>query len=170
MIKQNTYQNLIEQTFNFPQEPFEVIDNELYFNGIRLMDVVKQYQTPTKISYLPKIGSQIQKAKRLFHVAMAKVDYRSKYVYCYCTKSSHFSFVLDEVLDNDVHIETSSAYDIQIMKEQYKKGKINKETYIICNGYKTTAYKQNITELINDGFNVIPVLDHKDEIEYYNKM
>ncbi|MFY8184915.1 MAG: arginine decarboxylase, partial [Bacteroidia bacterium] len=64
MIKQNTYQNLIEQTFNFPQEPFEVIDNELYFNGIRLTDVVKQYQTPTKISYLPKIGSQIQKAKR----------------------------------------------------------------------------------------------------------
>lgn len=169
MIKQNSYQNLIEQTFNFPQEPFEVIDNELYFNGIRLMDVVKQYQTPTKISYLPKIGSQIQKAKRLFNVAMAKVDYRSKYVYCYCTKSSHFSFVLDEVLDNEVHIETSSAYDIEIMREQYKKGKINKETYIICNGYKTKAYKQNISDLINEGFNVIPVLDHKEEIDYYVK-
>src|SRR3989344_3766828 len=162
MIKENTYQNLIEQTFNFPQEPFEVIDNELYFNGIRLMDVIKQYQTPTKISYLPKISSQIQKAKRLFNVAMAKVDYKSKYFYCYCTKSSHFSFVLDEVLKNEVHIETSSAFDIQILKEQYKKKKITKDTYIICNGYKKEIYQQYITEMINDGFNVIPVLDHKD--------
>jgi arginine decarboxylase len=168
-MKENTYLNLIQQTFNFPQESFEVIDNELYFNDIPLMDIIKQYGTPLKITYLPKISAQIQKAKRLFHVAMAKTDYKSKYVYCYCTKSSHFSFVLDEVLKNDVHIETSSAYDIQILKEQYKKQKLTKDTYIICNGYKREQYQQYITEFINDGFNVIPVLDHKDEIEYYKK-
>ena len=92
---ENKYQDLIEQTFDFPQESFEVIDNELYFNDIPLMDVIKQYGTPLKITYLPKISSQIQKAKRMFNVAMAKADYKGKYVYCYCTKSSHFSFVLD---------------------------------------------------------------------------
>ena len=68
----------------------------------------------------------------MFNVAMAKADYKGKYVYCYCTKSSHFSFVLDEVLKNDVHIETSSAYDIQIIREQIKKKMISKETFIIC--------------------------------------
>ena len=165
----NTYSNLINQTFNFPQDGFEVIDEELYFNGIPLMNIIKQYGTPLRISYLPKIGSQIQKAKRLFNVAMAKVDYKGKYTYCYCTKSSHFSFVLDEVLKNEVHIETSSTFDIQIIKEQYQKKALNKDTYIICNGYKRTLYKQSITELINDGFNVIPVLDHLDEIDYYRK-
>jgi arginine decarboxylase len=165
----NSYSNLINQTFNFPQEGFDVKDNELHFNDIPLMDVIKQYGTPLRISYLPKIGSQIQRAKRVFNVAMAKVDYKAKYVYCYCTKSSHFSFVLDEVLKNDVHIETSSAFDIQILKEQYQKKALTKDTYIICNGYKRTLYKQNICELINDGFNVIPVLDHLDEIDYYKK-
>jgi arginine decarboxylase len=134
-----------------------------------LMNIIKQYGTPLKISYLPKISSQIQKAKRLFNVAMAKVDYKGKYTYCYCTKSSHFSFVLDEVLKNDVHIETSSTFDIQIIKEQYQKKALNKDTYIICNGYKRGIYKQAITELINDGFNVIPVLDHLDEVDYYKK-
>src|ERR1700741_2791288 len=168
-MKENTYLNLIEQTFNFLQESFEVNDNELNFNDIPLMDIIKQYGTPLKITYLPKIGSQIQKAKRLFHVAMAKADYKGKYIYCYCTKSSHFSFILDEVLKNEVHLETSSAYDIQIIKEQFKKKKLNKNTYIICNGYKKTIYKQYITELINDGFNVIPVLDHLDEFDYYKK-
>lgn len=164
-----SYSNLINQTFSFPIEGFDVKDNELYFNEIPLMDVIEQYGTPLRISYLPKISSQIQKAKRLFHVAMAKVDYKGKYVYCYCTKSSHFSFVLDEVLKNEVHIETSSAFDIQIIKEQYQKKALGKDTYIICNGYKRQLYKQNICDLINEGFNVIPVLDHLDEIEYYKK-
>ena len=165
----NQYSTLINQTFNFPQEGFDVVDNELYFNDIPLMDIIKQYGTPLRISYLPKISSQIQKAKRMFNVAMAKVDYKGKYVFCYCTKSSHFSFVLDEVLKNDVHIETSSAFDLNIIKEQFQKKALDKNTYIICNGYKRSNYKQNITELINDGFNVIPVLDHLDEIDYYKK-
>jgi arginine decarboxylase len=165
----NKYHDLILQTFDFPQESFEVLDDELYFNDISLMDIIKQYGTPLKITYLPKITSQIQKAKRMFNVAMAKADYKGKYFYCYCTKSSHFSFVLDEVLKNEVHIETSSAYDIQILKEQYKKGKLSKETYIICNGYKKTNYKQYISDMLNDGFKVIPVLDHLDEFEHYRK-
>ena len=74
------------------------------------MDIIEQYGTPLKITYLPKISSQIQKAKRLFNVAMAKADYKGNYTYCYCTKSSHFSFVLDEALKNDIHLETSFCF------------------------------------------------------------
>ncbi len=164
-----TYYDLIAQTHHFPQESFEVKENELYFNDIPMMQIIKQYGTPCKISYLPKIGQQIQKARRMFNVAMAKADYKREYYYCYCTKSSHFSFVLDEVLENGAHIETSSAYDIYIVKELFKQGKLNKEIYIVCNGYKPEKYKQLIVELVNEGFNVIPVLDHLDEIDYYKK-
>ena len=60
------YSDLIEQTFEFPQPEFEVIENELYFHKVPLMDVIKQYGTPVRITYLPKISQQIQKAKRLF--------------------------------------------------------------------------------------------------------
>ena len=74
----NKYIDLIEQTFDFPQAEFEVIDNELYFHKVPLMDIIKQYGTPLKISYLPKITSQIQRAKILFNVAMAKVDYQGE--------------------------------------------------------------------------------------------
>ncbi|HWY37360.1 MAG TPA: arginine decarboxylase [Bacteroidia bacterium] len=168
-MKESNYSDLINQTFNFPQEGFHTEGNELLFNDIPLMDIIKQYGTPLKITYLPKISQQIQKAKRLFNVAMAKTDYKGKYYYCYCTKSSHFSFVLDEVLKNDVHIETSSAFDIPIIKEQFKKKALGKDTHIICNGYKRPLYQQNIVDLANEGFNVMPVLDHKLEIEHYNK-
>src|SRR5665648_258170 len=99
----NKYIDLIEQTFDFPQEEFKVLDDELYFNDVPLMDIIKQYGTPLKITYLPKISQQIQKAKRLFNVAMAKVDYQEEYNFCYCTKSSHFSFIMEETLKNDIH-------------------------------------------------------------------
>lgn len=167
---ENTYSDLINQTFEFPQEGFKVMDNELYFHDINLMDIVEQYGTPLKITYLPKISEQIQKAKRLFNVAMAKVDYKGKYTYCYCTKSSHFSFIMEEVLKNDAHIETSSAFDIPIIKSLYKAGKIDKQTFIVCNGFKRPAYTEFISDLVNAGFvNVIPVLDNLNELEAYKK-
>lgn len=167
----NTYHDLITQTFEFPQEGFRVQDDALEFNGIPLMDIIKQYGTPLKISYLPKISSQIQKAKRLFNVAIAKTDYKGTYTYCYCTKSSHFSFVLEEALKNDIHLETSSAFDIPIIRKVYEKGLITKENYIICNGYKRPNYAQEISSLINDGFhNTIPVLDTREELKYYEKL
>jgi arginine decarboxylase len=167
----NKYIDLIEQTFEFPQEEFKVIDNELYFHDICLTDLIKQYGTPLKISYLPKISQQIQKAKRLFNVAMARVDYKGEYHYCYCTKSSHFSFVLEEALKNDIHIETSSAFDLYIVEELYNLDLIDKTKYIVCNGFKRPLYTQKISELVNNGFqNTIPVLDNKREMQVYQQL
>ncbi len=164
----NKYIDLVEQTFDFPQEDFRVEDNELYFNDIPLMDIIKQYGTPLKISYLPKISQQIQKARRFFNVAMAKVDYKGKYFYSYCTKSSHFSFILQEVLKNDSHIETSSAFDINIVESLHKEGYLDKDRYIICNGFKRDQYLKNIERLVKNGFrNVIPVIDNIEEVDFY---
>jgi arginine decarboxylase len=166
----NKYQDLIQQTFDFPNDELKVIEDELYFNDIPLMEVIKQYGTPLRMTYLPKIGKQIQKARRWFNVAMAKADYKGSYNYCYCTKSSHFSFVLEEVLKNDVHIETSSAYDIPIIESLYEAGKLKKDTFIVCNGFKRPQYVENICNLIEEGFeNVIPVLDNKYELDEFDR-
>ena len=166
----NSYHDLVKQTFNFPQEGIEVRDGYLYFNGLDLKAIIEKYGTPLKLTYLPKIGSQIKKAKTMFAAAFKKHKYEGKYFYCYCTKSSHFSFVVEEALKHDIHLETSYAYDIEIIKKMYQKKKINKETYIICNGFKQKGYTRRIANLLNSGFvNVIPVLDNKDELKEYAK-
>jgi len=162
----NKYIDLIEQTFDFPQDEFSVTEGDLNFHDIPLMDIIKQYGTPLKISYLPKISQQIQRAKKLFNVAMAKADYKGTYNYCYCTKSSHFSFVMEEAVKNNIHIETSSAYDIYIINSLAESGLIDKDLYIVCNGYKRPQYIKNIAQLVNDGYhNTIVVLDGKDDLE-----
>ena len=160
------YLDLIEQTFDFPQSEFELDGENLLFHKIPLMDIIEEYGTPLRFTYLPQISNQIQRARSWFQNAMKKVNYRSNYHYCYCTKSSHFKHVLHEALKNDIHIETSSAYDINIVEALYKEKKINKSTYIICNGFKRDAYIENIARLINNGFkNTIPVIDNYKELE-----
>ena len=162
----NKYIDLIEQTFEFPQDEFQVEDGELLFHDIPMMDLIEQYGTPLKITYLPKISSQIQRAKRMFNVAMAKVDYRGDYHYCYCTKSSHFSFVLQEALKNDIHIETSSSFDLNLITSLFEEGVVDKDLYIICNGFKKDTYIENIVNFIQDGWqNTIPILDNMHEFD-----
>jgi arginine decarboxylase len=164
----DTYQDLITQTFDFPNADFQVRENELYFHDIDLMALVEKHGTPLRLTYLPKISSQIQRAKKWFADGIASTGYTGSYSYAYCTKSSHFRFVLDEALKNDVHLETSSWFDISIIRSLYEQGKFDKTKYIICNGFKPEEYKRDITALLNDGFaNCLPILDSPNEIDYY---
>jgi arginine decarboxylase len=159
------YIDLIDQTFDFPQNEFHLREDHLFFHGIDLMRLINQYGTPLKFNYLPQISNNIQRAKGWFREAISNLGYSGNYYYSYCTKSNHFSFVLDEVLKNDVHIETSSAFDIDIVRNLYNTGKLPAGKYVICNGYKPKQYIDNMVGLINEGnLNIIPVVDNTQEL------
>lgn len=162
----NKYIDLIEQTFDWPQAEFKLDDFTLLFHDINLIDIIKQYGTPLKFTYLPNISANIRKAKKWFKVAMAKVEYQGTYNYCYCTKSNHFEHVINEVMSNNVHLETSSAFDINIIEMLSETGRIDKNRYIICNGFKLPQYIENIARLINTGYeNTIPIIDNHSELD-----
>ncbi|WP_044402272.1 arginine decarboxylase [Lacinutrix sp. Hel_I_90] len=160
------YIDLISQTFDFPQEEFKVDNNKLSFHDIDLMGLVEEYGGPLKFTYLPQISNNINRAKQWFADAIEKNNYKGKYNYCYCTKSSHFKHVLNEALKNDIHIETSSAFDIDIVENLKAEGKITNDTYVISNGFKRAQYVTNIARLINEGHkNCIPIIDNYEEID-----
>lgn len=159
------YIDLIDQTYEFPQEEFKLDGDHLKFHDIDLMNLVETYGAPLKFTYLPKISENIQRAKTWFARAIEKHDYKGTYNYSYCTKSSHFKHILVEALSNDIHIETSSAYDINIVENLQKEGKITKDTFVICNGFKREEYIENIGRLINSGHeNCIPIIDNYEEL------
>lgn len=159
------YIDLIDQTFDFPQDEFNLREDRLVFHGIDLMRLIEEYGTPLKFNFLPQISNNIQRAKGWFRESMNNLGYSGSYFYSYCTKSSHFSFVLDEVLKNNVHIETSSAFDIDIVKKLLDTGKLAEGSYVICNGFKPPQYINNIADIIDGGkLNVIPVVDNTTEI------
>ncbi len=167
----NRYFDLIDQTFYFPQDGFDIDEGgNLVFNGVPIRYLIKKYGTPLRLFYLPKIGAQIKKAKNLFNRSIKSLGYGGKYYYCYCTKSSHFSYVVEEVLKHGVQLETSSSFDIDLVRRLYERQRIDKDIILVHNGFKTEAYAQKISALINDGFeNAIPILDNKEELHYYDK-
>ena len=162
----NTYFDLIDQSYYFPQEGFDLKDGYLTFHGISIKYLIEKYGTPFKLLYLPRIGEQIKKARNLFNRAIKKNNYKGSYNYCYCTKCCHFSHVVKAALKEGVHLETSSAFDIDIVFKLYKEGDVNKNTIIIHNGYKTDNYLEKIIKLNKEGFkNSILILDSKREVE-----
>ena len=161
----NTYFDLIDQTFYFPQEGFNLEDGRLFFNQISLKYLIEKYRTPFKVTFLPKIGDQVKKARNLFNKSIKKNNYSGSYHFAYCTKCNHFNFVIETVLKHKVNIETSSAFDIDIILSLNSDGKIPRETVFIHNGHKTDSYIEKIGELHKAGLNrSIIVLDSKEEL------
>lgn len=79
-----------------------------------------QDTSPLKITYLPKIRERIQYANKIFNSAIEKYFYDGDYIYSYCTKSSHFSFVIDQVIAEGAQLELSSEFDVDIVQELMK--------------------------------------------------
>lgn len=63
-------------------------------------------------------------------------------------------------------METSSAFDINIIEKLKEDGKLTDKNYVICNGFKREKYIENIARLINNGHqNCIPIIDNYEELD-----
>ena len=161
-----TYRDLIEQSYRFPQKGFDLKEGYLTFHDVSLKYLIEKYGTPFKLTFLPQIGNQIKKAQSLFEQSIKKHNYQGNYYYCYCTKCNHFSHVVSEAMKHQVHLETSSSFDIDLILHLFEAGKIDKKRIILHNGYKTKDYLDKIIVLRQKGFeNAIIILDSQYELE-----
>jgi len=166
----NTYFDLIDQSYTFPQEGFNLEDGYLTFNGVSLKYLIDKYGTPLRLMYLPKISDQIKQIRRLFDKAIKKNKYKGEYYNCYCTKCNHFAPVIKKALKQWVHLETSSSYDIDLIKQLAKEEKLDKGIILIHNGYKADDYIDNILSLHEMGYtNSTIVLDSMSELARLKK-
>ncbi|RNC85221.1 MAG: arginine decarboxylase [Balneola sp.] len=161
----NTYRELIEQTYDFPQNGFDESNGYLTFNNVDLKHLIDKYGTPFRLTYLPKIKEQIREARTYFKNAFEKHNYSGNYEFCYCTKCCHFSHVIRTALTEDVSIETSSSFDIDLIERLHQNGRLDTSTTLVHNGYKTDNYIKKIGRLLEQGFeNSITVLDSPNEL------
>lgn len=163
-----SFLELVQQSYDFPQRSFSLKNDSLLFNNVELMGLVNKHGTPLKISYLPKISENIKRAKTFFNNAFKECNYNRKYIYSYCTKSSHFRFVLEEALANKVELELSSEFDIDLCYKLKDSGVIDENKVLILNGFKPPKYIEKIKYLLKDSFfNPIIVLDNKEELKSF---
>lgn len=167
----NSYRELIDQTYHFPQDGFDLKNDYLQFNGVDLKNLIEKYGTPFRLTYLPKIREQICKSRSYFQNAIDHYQYQGKYEFCYCTKCCHFSHVVKTALKEQVSIETSSSFDLDLIEKLYQNGSVDKNLTLIHNGHKTDNYVKKIGKLLNEGFeNSITILDSPLELDKLEKL
>jgi|GEM_PF-5096790 len=148
---------------------FSARKGELFFDELKLIDIVEEHGTPLKIN----AEGQLQKnhsflcsvAKR----AASNTSYpENKYMCGYAIKANQHQRFVSEALIHTDFIEASSRYDLQLLTEG---AAIGKEDLIVCHGFKTeaTEYFKLLLKLHADGYNILPVVDSLEELDSFIK-
>lgn len=145
-------------------------DNVLHYKDINLMDLVDKYQSPLEVAYTPMITERITYLKNLFQKKIEKYNYPKKYNYAYATKANYYSEVVLTALNDVDMLETSSAYDIEIIYKLACEGYLKKGYTVLCNGFKNEKYVTTLKKLLQKGLNVIPIIENEREFELLSQI
>lgn len=158
--------DLLSQTYAWPQPGLDVSDHgTLKFHGVDLFDLAKEHGTPLRFHHIPSIERAVARANEWFRLAIEKHNYTGTYIPAFATKSSPFRFSLEETTKAGCQLETSSALDLDIVRRLLAHGLISKQTYVLCNGFKSDRYLQAILDLHAQGMtNLICIMDNEEEV------
>ena len=76
----NKFTDLIDQTYYFPQDGFDLRNGYLHFHGVSIKHLIEEHGTPFKLMYLPKIGDQIKRANNWFKKAMRNMAIKANII------------------------------------------------------------------------------------------
>lgn len=151
-------------------EYLSIKDGVLHYKDLNLLELVEKYKAPLEVAYTPMITQKVQSLKKLFAEKIKKYEYPSKYNYAYATKANYYSEVVLTALNDIDMLETSSAYDIEIIFKLAKEGYIKKGFTVLCNGFKNEKYVATLKNLLNMGINVIPIIENEKELKLIGKL
>jgi len=144
----------------------QIKNGDLYYNGVCLKDLAVKYGTPLRISFLDIIKDRVLNMKQAFDKAIKDTNYQNKFVYLNANKANYSALEILESFKYNDGLETSSLYDLMLTYEMFKRNPDFKNKYIVCNGYKLHDYLDKIIEINNAGYNIIDIIDSRQEYEY----
>jgi len=53
-----SYAEFLDLSVGFPQDGFDIIDDELYFHDLNLMEMIETYGSPLRFTYLPIVSKK----------------------------------------------------------------------------------------------------------------
>lgn len=144
----------------------KIVDNELYYNNIKLMDLIKEYKTPLKVTFLDIIKDRVSTLKDAFNRAILATNYQGNFIYLNANKANYGIEEIESSFSVSDGLETSSYNDLLLTFELFKKHKEYKNKYIVCNGFKLADYIDEIVKISKLGYKIIDIIDSISEYEY----
>lgn len=181
--KKERYLDVIEKHLDNPAfwEQFAYDhDGNLYYKdtGYRVAALYQTYGKPHDVPLLLQNTRMVEKRARQWRKIVLSAAEKTRYpldlfLFTYATKANQKAAVQIPAL-REMHLETTSALDLENASWLIKNGLVPKEKIvIICNGFKTgknglreNSYADRIVRLHNSGVCIIPVLDH-GELEHF---
>jgi arginine decarboxylase len=165
----NTYFDYLQARYglNSPKlnDFLHIEDNHLHCQDIDLAKLAQEWGSPLEVGFTPLVTRQVKNMYGYFAEAFRKLGYRGQFIYAYATKAAQYEDLIRTALAAGAHYETSSPTDIAMARLHWKAGNLPGDRLIICNGFKTDQYIDNILELRREGFqNILPVIESEQEI------
>lgn len=154
---------------------FDVINGNLYYNGIDLVELaehpltvgerIEMPVTPMYVRRLATLRENYQALQQWFDAARRVVQYPGQLLVAYASKANPSEPVVSTLLQAGAAYECSSSYDVEIIRHAYAQGWIDHDRTILSNGFKIPRYAKNLVALRAEGFhNLKPIIDDLDEI------
>ncbi len=140
-------------------------DNQLYIKGKGLMQMINKYGHPLSVGFVDLIGEKIERMKKLFENKIRQYNFDGEYYYAYATKANYFAEVVSTAKKDVDYLEMSSARDVELIIQLCKLHKMKKGDKIICNGFKSKEYVDNVVKLDKFGLNIVFVLNNEKEYD-----
>ena len=144
----------------------EIKNGELYYNGYNLTSLAKKYGTPLKITFLDVIKEHVLSLKEAFDKSIKKNNYNAKFIYLNANKANYGKEEIETSFLYSDGLETSSYYDLLLTHKFFVNYPEFKNKYIVSNGYKQQDYMDEIIKIHELGYNIIDIIDSKEEYEY----
>lgn len=139
-------------------------NNKLFYKDINLYELVKKFGNPLKVGYPLMIKEKILGLKYIFNKVIQQHNYQGKYFYANANKASYYAENVITAGKYADYYETSSMSDLAIVKRILSKKIVGKKK-IICNGIKDDEYLSLIFEMIDEGYEILNIIDNSEEFE-----
>lgn len=136
-------------------------------SNVSLMELVKKYGAPLKITFLDNIKEKVVNLKKTFDKAIKQNQYNGKFFTVNANKANYESVGIETAIKAGDGVECSSYYDLLLTKDILLKLGLKNKSLLLCNGYKTLDYVNEIIASKNEGWDIIPIIDCEEEFLSY---
>jgi len=138
----------------------------IFAEELDVLALAGAHGVPLEISFCPQITRRVLAMEAHFAAARMQTGYRGDFIYAYATKANFAEEVVRTAVAAGAHYETSSAFDVRIAHQLWRRGTLPRGRLICCNGSKEPAYLDAIIALRTAGCDtIVPILDDLAELD-----
>jgi len=141
-----------------------VIEGNYQYN---IENLIKKYGSPLEIFFPFILKERINDLTDLYTLFIKYYNYRGKFYYHFPMKANQNKEYLLSLVAEGANLEVTSYNELNIVKKIWEEGSFHSNIRVVCNGPKTKEYLELIKELKENNLQIIPVIEHKKEINFF---